>query len=811
MTSPLLPSVELRRVGGGIFLLCLATLMYELILTRIFSVLMWYHFASMAISLALFGMGAAALAVQLRPQWFAGEVRFVAARWAVLTGVTVALFFGVFVLFRLQPHVGFQVLSFFHQPFFQPFQQGFQDPGVPAGMLLTLTILYLVTALPFFCAGVTLSLLFSCYHRDFSRLYCWDLAGAGAGCLLVILLLKLLGGITAILAIAAVAVTGGLLLLPEELPRIHRRGAQALLLLLLATGVAHHLTGFAEIRFVRGRFEPNLLWSEWNSFSRVAVYPAEGQNLDQAWGLSRSYRGPIPEQLGMVVDDTGYTTMYRWDRQGDLGFFRSNVIGLAYRLKPGARALIIGPGGGKDVLTALSLEAAHITAVELNPLIVEAVNDRFGAFTGELYRHPKVTAVVDEGRSFVRRDRNSYDVIQASAVFGRQAPAAGAFTLSEDHLYTREAFADYWDHLTDDGILTISRFIFERETLRLVSLGLDLLKERGVKDPAAHIAVIRERGLANFMLKRTPFTAEELARLRELVHEHEYQVVTLPDHREGEGVFQRLIASRGAADFYAGFPFDIAPVDDDRPFFYYMLKPVDFLSLFRFPEQAKFEDRAILTLRNLLVVVTVCVTVFLLLPLLLWQRRDLRTFGAGWRIGYFTCLGLGFMFVEIGLLRRFSIFLGPPIYALAVILCALLISSGVGALLSGKLAETRLRKGLPLVLLALVLLSLCYGFALPPLLERWLGLALPLRCLIAGILLFPLGLLMGMPLPLGMRLFHRDGSAVPWSWGVNSATSVLGAILAVAVAMNAGFTLTLLTGTLLYLLALLPVANFKVQ
>lgn len=809
MSVPLLTAVESRRLGGGIFLLCLATLMYELILTRIFSVLMWYHFASMAISLALFGMGAAALAVQLRPNWFAGEPRFVAARWAVLAGANVALFFGVFVLFRLQPHVGFRILSFFHQPFFQPFQQGFHDPGVPAGLLLTLTALYLVTALPFFCAGVSLSLLFSCYHRDFARLYFWDLAGAGAGCLLIIALLKLLGGITATLAIAAVAVAAGLTLLPRESARVHRLAAWLLLVLLLATGTLHHITGFAEIRFVRGRYEPNLLWSAWNSFSRVAVYPAEGQNLDQAWGLSRSYRGPIPEQLGMVVDDTGYTTMYRWDRQTDLGFFRGNVIGLAYRLKPGAEALVIGPGGGKDVLTALALDARHVTAVEVNPLIVGAVNDRFGAFTGQLYRHPQVTAVVDEGRSFVRRDHGRYDVIQASAVFGRQAPAAGAFTLSEDHLYTREAFADYWGHLKDDGILTISRFIFERETLRLVSLGLALLQEQGVADPAAHIAVIRERGMANFLLKRTPFTPEELARLRQTVRDLEFQVVFLPDQRAGDGVYQRLIAARGSEAFHADFPFDISPVDDDRPFFYYMLKPVDFLSLFSFPEQAKFEDRAILTLRNLLVVVSACVAVFLLLPLLLWQRRDLRSAGAGWRIGYFTCLGLGFMFVEIGLLRRFSIFLGPPIYALAVILCALLVSSGCGALFSSRFPEARLRRLLPGVLLALVLLSLWYGFGLPGVLERWLGLALPVRCLIAGALLAPLGVLMGMPLPLGMRVFHRDGSAVPWSWGVNSATSVLGAILAVAVAMNAGFTATLLTGTFLYLLALLPVARYR--
>lgn len=795
-----------RGLAGGILLLCLATLMYELILTRIFSVLMWYHFASMAISLALFGMGTAALLVQLRPHWFQGrDAHFLAARCAVLFGLSVALFFGVFVLFRWQPQIGFKVLSFFHQPFYQPFQQGFHDESLPAGMLLTLTALYLLTALPFFCSGLALTLLFARHHAIFPRLYCWDLVGAGSGCLAIILLLKLLGGITSLLAISAIGILAGLCLLPREVAAIHRWGARALLCGCLLLGALHYFTEFAEIRFVRGRYEPNLLWSAWNSFSRVAVYPAEGQAMDQAWGLSRTWRGPVPDQLGMVVDDTGYTTMYRWDREQDLGFFRSNVIGLAYALKPGASALVIGPGGGKDVLTALAHDARQVTAVEVNNLIVDAVNDRFGPFTGELYRHPRVTAVVDEGRSFIRRTEQRYDVIQASAVFGRMAPAAGAFTLSENNLYTLEAFRDYWDHLSDDGILTISRFIFERESLRLVSLGLALLQQQGVADPAAHIAVVRERGLANFMLKKTPFSTADLERLRGRMLDLEFQPVFLPDQRDGDGAFHRLIASQGSAAFYAAFPFDIRPVDDNRPFFYYMLKPADFLSLFSFPEQSKFEDRAVLTLRNLLVVVSGCVAAFLLLPLLLWRRSGLREPGSGWRVLYFACLGLGFMFIEIGLLRRFILFLGPPIYSLAVILCSLLIFSGFGALLSGRLPQSRLRRWLPPVLLALVLLSVGYAYGLPLLLQRWIGLPVFGRCLIAGLLLAPLGLLMGMPLPLGMRLFHHDNAAVPWSWGVNSATSVLGTILAVAVAMNGGFTLTLLVGVALYLVALVPV------
>ncbi len=808
MNQPMLNQPADRSVCAGVFLLCLGTLMYELILTRIFSVLMWYHFASMAISLALFGMGVAALTVQLRPHWFqSADARFTAARGAILFGASVALFFAVFVLFRWQPHLGFKVLAFFHQPFYQPFQQGLPDRSLPIGLLLALTCLYLITALPFFFAGISLTVLFSRFHTDFSRLYFYDLLGAGSGCLLIILLLKLFGGITSLLLIAAVGVAGAILLLPRDVAAIHRWVAVLLLVVFLGVGCVHFLTGFAEIQFVRGRYEPNVLWSAWNSFSRVAVYPAEGQAKDQAWGLSRTYRGPVPDQLGMVVDDTGYTTMYRWDRQTGLEFFRKNVIGLAYQLKQQPTSLVIGPGGGKDVLTALASGAEMVTAVEVNPLIVEAVNDHFGAMTGELYRHPRVRAVVDEGRSFVRRDPGRYDIIQASAVFGRMAPAAGAFTLSENNLYTLEAFTDYWQHLQDDGILTISRFIFERETLRLVSLGLALLQEQGVADPAAHIAVVRERGLANFMLKRTPFTKDELEQLRDLMADLEFQEVYLPDRRDGTGAFHDLIRANGSAEFYAGFPFDIRPVTDDRPFFYYMLKPADFIKLFSFPEQGKFEDRAVITLRNLLVVVGLCVSAFLLLPLMLWRRGGLKTPGSGWRVLYFACLGLGFMFIEIGLLRRFILFLGPPIYSLAVILCSLLVSSGIGALCSSRVPSERLHRWLPGVLLALVLLSVVYVFGLSGLLDPWLGLPVFARCLVAGLLLVPLGLLMGMPLPLGMRLFHKDNALIPWSWGINSATSVLGAILAVVVAMNAGFTITLLIGTLLYLLALLPVVR----
>ncbi|MDY6892034.1 MAG: hypothetical protein SVU24_10695 [Pseudomonadota bacterium] len=795
-----------RRTCWGMFLLCMAVLMYELLLTRIFSVLMWYHFASMAISLALFGLGAAALTVALAPGWFPpGRTASLAARCAALFSLAVTFFFGIFVAFRLWPRFGYTVLSFFHQPYYQPFQQG-HTTGIDGTMLLALAGLYLLTALPFYFAGLSVTLLLSRHLKGINRLYCWDLLGAGAGCLVIIALLKALGAITALPVLAIVGAVAALLWLPQGEARAVRWGVAFLLLVPALLGMGNYVFDFAGIRFARGRYEPNMQWHAWNSFSRVAVYPSQGQEMERAWGLSRTYRGPIPEQLGMVVDDTGYTSMFRRDDGRFREFFRSNVIGLAYALRPEAEALVIGPGGGKDVLVALSRAASHVTAVEVNPLIVEAVNERFGSFTGALYRDPRVQLVVDEGRSFIRRTSDRYDVIQASAVFGRMAPAAGAFTLSENNLYTVEAFRDYWQRLTDEGILTISRFIFERETLRLVSLGLELLSREAVADPAAHMVVIKERGLANFMLKRTPFTEQELDHLRQLSRQLEFDIVYMPDRRDGDSVFHALIASGGSDAFHAEFPFDIRPVDDDRPFFYYMLKPPDFLDLFAFAPDSPFEDRAILTLRNLLIVVTAAVGVVLIAPLLLWRRGELTKAGTLMRLLYFACLGLGFMLIEIGLLRRFTVFLGHPIHALAVVLFSLLVSAGFGSLTAARFPTQRLQRHLIGLLSALVLLFILYILALPPILTYSLALSLPLRVLIVVVLLTPLGFVMGMPLPLGMRMFHRDSETVAWSWGINSATSVFGAVFATVLAMNVGFTWTLLVGVAIYLTALGAVA-----
>jgi len=257
------------RQGSGIFLLCAGVLMYELALTRVFSVLMWYHFASMAISLALFGMGVAALLVYIRTQWFppdATERRV--AQACSLFAVSLAGFFAIFVIFRVAPHLAFKVLSTFHQPFYQPFQQGFEGVGLPAGLLPVLVGLYLVTALPFFFGGLALTLLFSRYVQQIGRLYFWDLLGAGCGCLGIILLLKLVGGISALPLIALCGVAAAWCFDPG---RNLRRGVVVLVLVALALG--NLATDFAEIRFVRGRYEPNMLWSAWNSFSRVAVYP----------------------------------------------------------------------------------------------------------------------------------------------------------------------------------------------------------------------------------------------------------------------------------------------------------------------------------------------------------------------------------------------------------------------------------------------------------------------------------------------------------------------------------------------------------
>jgi hypothetical protein len=554
-----------------------------------------------------------------------------------------------------------------------------------------------------------------------------------------------------------------------------------------------------------------LVYTGFTPFARIDAMYREGASLG-TWGLSpRCTAPPSPEQLFITIDAAAITTITRFD--GDLepiSFINCAPSSLAYQVrgKPLESALLIGPGGGIDVLAAYYNDVGRIVGAEINPLIINLVSSDalYRDYAGGLYTdYPRIQIELAEGRNFVARSKEKYDLIQFSQVDTWAAAASGAYSLSENFLYTTEAFLDYYDHLTDDGMLTVGRWYFEppRQAFRLVTIGTTALEQRGVASPAQHFIVVRAGDTSTFIMKKSPFTTDEIARLRNVVDRLGFTMLYAPDETAPDNWFVRFFTASDRARFYRDYPLDVTPTTDDRPFF------------FEYYGWSNFGDfrsgKATLTI--LLVQALLLAGGFILWPLWRFQRRGLVTRGARRFIIYFAALGIGFIFIEIGLMQRFILFLGHPVYSTSVVLFSLLTFSGLGSFLSGRLLAMsprslsyeeagerdprRLQRwAIPL----LGLLAIIYVFALPPLFRSLLGMDLTYRVALSILLLAPLGLLMGMPFPLGIRLVDRVNPAlVPWAWGVNGFSSVVGSILAVMIAQSYGFALVIGLAVAVYL------------
>ncbi len=789
------------RLHLAVFLQGASLLALEVVLARVLAVVMWHHFASLVISLALLGMTIGAMTVYLRPPPEGGGSGRLASA-SLLFGLSAATVFGFFWFITRYPAMGYGFFSALHQPYFEPFGSG---GGASADLLLrNLTVMFMVLALPFFAGGLFITDILSRAGRSAGSLYAADLLGAGSGCFLAVALLGVTDGLSAVL-LAALPALASAALLAGGVRR--RRLAVVAALAVAALAWANTARPFARLMFVRGRYQPDIIYEKWDATSRVVVYPLGGNQEEGSWGQSRRYAGRLPSQMGLVVDDTGYTTLTAWPADGDLTFMRHNLIALPYVLKPRARTLIVGPGGGRDILAALAMEAASVTAVEINPLVVEAVDGVFGDFSGRLYSRPGVHTAVAEGRSYLRRDRDMYDVLQASIVYGRLPPSAGAFTLSEDQLYTLEAFREYLDHLAPDGVLSVTRFIYEKRILRLVALGRAALEKAGAASPGRHFFIAAERGLATVILKKSPLTGEEVRCLEEWCREMGYQVLYAPG-RAGGGAFGRILEEgAGGPKWSPGF--DLSPPTDDRPYFYYLLRPADFWRTMAAGGGYEFEDRSIIIIRNAMALLALFTLVLVFLPLL---RRSPGGRGGSLpgTVVYFGGIALGFITVEIILLKTLILYLGFPVLSLSVVLAALLMSAGLGSLAARRFFSSGRRGPLALWLALAAAAVAIFPAASRPVIEATVASPLALRVVLSAVMILPLGFCLGVPLPAGLQVLRRrEEGLLPWAFGINGAVSVLGAMVALVLALNYGFSATWWTAPLSYAAAALALPLLK--
>jgi len=752
----------------GVALVSLATLVLELTLTRLFSATMFYHFAFLAISIALFGSGASGVVLYvLRP-------RLDEERTAGLLAVFSALYAAATVVALLV------ILSHPLSP---------AAPGLAT--LVSLAWIYGAAALPFFFAGCVITLAITAWARDISRLYFFDLGGAAAGCLVLVPVLGWLGAIDTVLLVAVLALLGGWLL-------SRRRWLVPLLGVAAALLVYNHATGRIALRESKGLSEEMVVFSRWNSFSRVTVT-----------------RTNDPDRLLIFIDSDAATILFRdgadLDRHRGLA---DRTEGLAYHLGGREKVLVIGSGGGLDVILARLHGANDVTAVELNPLIARDVmsSEPFRTFSGRLYEQPGVRLVVDEGRSFLRRSQQSYDLIAATMVDTWAATAAGAFALSENNLYTVEAFSDYLERLATGGILSMNRWYQDPpdQLLRLVSLGREALAARGLEDASRHFVIVRgpQEGMplttATMLLKKSPFTDEEVRRAEAFARRVGLELLYTPRTRP-PGDLTRLVTAPDPAVIWRTFPSDISPTTDDSPFFFQTVRLESMVSKRWARGEWRRTNLGTLVLFGLVGITAFVVLAFLLVPLLLVRRR-LGGVARSARVPfllYFACLGAGFIVVEVVLIQKCVLFLGHPAYALTVVLFALLLFSGLGSFVSGRFTDAKLVRRLRWMILAIVALVVLAVLLLTPMFYALVHLAAPWRFLITVAALAPLGLALGMPMPTGIRLLHlRAPELIPWAWGVNGAASVLGSVGAVALAMVAGFDHTLLVGAGLYLAGL---------
>ena len=786
----------------AIGLISAATLILQIALTRIFSVAQWYHFAFLSVSVALLGFGASGSVLSVRPL---SPKRCKADYLSVMSLGFALSTVGSYLAINYLPFDSFRI-------------------AWERVQLLYLTLYYLALVMPFFFSGLVIGSLLQVEREHVGLLYGVNMGGSALGCLAALGLLPLLGGGGTIALVAALGAACALIFqvsgrswLADRSGRLWRGLCLGLLLLLIALAIrppawweirmSPYKTLSAALRFPNAR----ILYRRWNAISRVDVIESEG--IHSAPGLSLVYRGVLPPQLGLTLDGGNLSPITRRASSEDEEFLDHLPASLAYELRPASRCLIIFPGGGLDVLTALHHDASSVTVVEGNPAIVEAVRDRYGEYAGHIYRDARVRVIIEDGRSFVRRSEEHFDILHLSLTDTYHPITSGAFGLSESYAYTREAFEDYLGHLSEDGILMLTRWLQDppSEELRACSLAVEALEHLGVPDPRRYIVAIRSWSTATLLVRRTPFTAGDIENVLAFCDRLNYDLIYYPGMTREEAnrynlletpvyyeSFSRLI--RGdRADFYRQYDYEITPPSDDRPFFLHFFKWSQVPDILRNYGRTwqPFGGSGYLVLIMLLILALAASGVLILVPLALGREREVRFRGRF--LLYFALLGIGYLWIEIPLMQRFILFLGQPTYAFGVVLFALLLASGIGSALSARISGIA-------ALLALVALALLYPLVLPWLFGRTLGLPLAARVVITVLSVAPVGLLMGVPFPKGIVSVGRNApELVPWVWGVNGCASVISSILAMILSISFGFSTVLLLACATYALALIVI------
>lgn len=786
----------------AIGLLSACVLAYEVLLTRLFGIVLWHHFAYMIISAAMLGYGVSGTVLTLLKEK-------IAAHFSLLyVIIAAALAFLMPLAFLLAQQVPFNPLELLW------------DRTQPAKLLSV----YLLMMLPFLCGGMGIGLVFSHFGKQASRIYACEILGAGAGSLGAIGMLFLVPPHRMLTALAALALLAAAIAVVEL--KMRRKWLIALFVGLAAAAVALpgikvHPSAYKDLSQALSIVGARVLEERSSPLGQVTVVENTRIPLRDAPGMSLNATIEPPPQLAVFVDGNGPSALTRFDgRLAPLGHLDQITSALPYHLLQRPRVLVLGAGAGSDVLQALYHGSVAVDAVELNRNVTDLVRQRFRDFAGNLYRRPGVHVYEAEARGFVNNSDARYDLIQLALLDSFGTASAGLYGLSENYLYTVEALQTYLSRLAPGGMLAITRWLTlpPRDALKLFATAASALKRSGASDPAARLVMIRGWKTVTLLVKNSDFTAREIAAIKEFNRTRSFDLAYYPGMRADEAnrynllaqpyFFDGAIALLGPQrqDFIELNKFYIEPATDDRPHFFRFFKWSAASELFALRGQGGMPllDWSYPLLVATLVQAFAASILLILAPLALSRCR--RTLPSGRVVLYFLAIGFAFMFMEIAFIQKFVLFLAHPLYAVAVVLCAFLSFAAAGSWLAGRWqAESNVR----LAVMAIGALSLLYLALLPGLFQTLLHLPDAAKIAISVALIAPLAMCMGVPFPTCMmRLASTSEEAIPWAWAINGFASVVGAVLATLLALHLGFAMVILLAVLIYGLACAALRGF---
>jgi hypothetical protein len=778
------------RLRTSFFLLSATTLIFEITLSRVFSVTQFYHFSFMIVSLALLGFGASGTFLAIFPRIGRNNPSL---SLGVLSLGNATSILGAYILVNKVP--------------FDSFSMAWDQKQIGIFALH-----YFVLALPFFFSGTAVGLLLDIYHESAGKVYATNLIGSSMGCLGALVASSLFGGEGTMVLSSGIAVLAGILALIPLLGRSLQATAAALLvgivLLVNLYGILYqvrynsplpifelNISPYKALSYALQHPEAETISLKWNAFSRVDVVSSPG--IRSMPGISFRYTAPPPAEYGLLVDGDNLNPVIL--PNADFTHTEYLLEAVAFQLKPNAKTLLLEPGGGFDLFTALSLGAQEVTVVEPNPLIIEAVYH---------YTRPGVNSVQETGRSFLQRSQQQYDIVQFSLTENYHPVRSGAYSLIEDYNHTQEAYHDALSRLEEDGILILRRWLQmpPSEFLRSFILAVVVLEQNGL-DPGEHLVAIRSYNAGLLMIKKSPFSTMEIEAVRSFCEERAFDLVYLPGIQLSDvnrfNILEEPFYFKSFVDFLSStkrqawldaYPYEVTPPTDNHPFFGHYFKwsqaPEIIAELGK--SWQPFGGAGYFVLLVLLAFAIVMAGLIILLPLAFIPKKSTSFKSAFPNFVYFGLIGLGFLLVEIPLVQHLILYLGHPAYALTTALFSILLFSGIGSQNSARFSQRN-------VIAGLIVAILISPWFLDLIFDVTLGYKLFFRGLVAIIAIAPLGFLMGIPFPSGVtRIEATAQELIPWVWGVNGAFSVISSILAALIALSFGFSFSMLAGAACY-------------